>query len=136
MRHRVYGRGLGRDKNQRRALFKGLIKSLLISETINTTESKAKSVKGLIDKIINQAKNPSTKKLVSQFLTNKNITEKLFKDLVPRLGERNSGYTSVVRTGKRLGDGASMVRMSLLLSNHENSGKEKKERTTIPKSAK
>ncbi len=127
MRHRVYGRGLGRDKNQRKALFKSLISSLLISETIDTTEGKAKSVKGLIDKIINQAKNPSTKRLVSQFLINKNITEKLFKDLVPRLGKRNSGYTSLVRIGKRLGDGASMVRMSLLLENHN---KDKKEKNT------
>lgn len=115
MRHNVYGKKLGRDKNQRTALFKSLINSLILSEKIETTESKAKAVKGLVDRIITQAKTPSTQRLVSQFLTQKKITDKLIKEILPRLETRTSGYTSVVKLGRRQGDGTMMVRMSLLL---------------------
>lgn len=115
MRHSVYGKKLGRDKNERTALFKNLVQSLIQASSIETTEAKAKAIKGLVDKIINQAKTPSTQRLVSQFLTQKKTTEKLFKEVLPRLKTRNSGYTSIVKLGRRLGDGAMVVRMSLLL---------------------
>lgn len=115
MRHSVYGKKLGRSKNQRTALTKSLVRSLILSEKIQTTQAKAKAVKGLIDRIINKAKNPDTRRLVSQFLTQKEVTEKLFNQIVPRLGNRNSGYTSVVKMGTRLGDGAMMVQIRLLL---------------------
>lgn len=116
MRHNVYGAHLGRNKNQRTALFKGLVQSLILSESIQTTESKAKAVKGLVDKIINQAKDTSTRRLVSQFLATKSTQDKLVKDLLPRLKDRTSGYTSVVKMGMRQGDGAMIVKMSLLLT--------------------
>ena len=92
------------------------MRSLLLSETIETTETKAKAIKGLVDKIINQAKSKNTQRLVSQFLTDKKVLEKLIKDITPRVSDRVSGYTSVVRLGRRLGDGGMMVRMSLLMS--------------------
>lgn len=99
MRHKVYGKHLGRDKNERTALFKNLIGSLILHGSITTTEGKAKAIKGLVDKMINQAKiKPNA----------------LFKDIVPRLKNRTSGYTSLVREGPRQGDGAMMVKMSLL----------------------
>lgn len=114
MRHRVYGKHLSRDKDKKEALFKSLVSSLIMSEKIKTTQAKAKAIKGLIDKIINQAKTPNTRRLVSQFLVKKEIQEKLIKDLVPRLKERTSGYTSIVRLGRRLGDGAMMVQIRLI----------------------
>lgn len=116
MRHKVYGKHLGRNKDERTALFKNLVQSLLLFEKIQTTEAKAKAIKGLVDKIINQAKSPTTRRFVTQFLNLKQIQEKLFKDLVPRLKDRNSGYTSIVKIGRRLGDGAMMVQMRLLAS--------------------
>lgn len=116
MRHNVYGAHLGRDKNQRTALFKGLVQSLIFSESIQTTEAKAKAIKGLVDKIINQSKTDATRRLVAQFIVNKQAQEKLINDLLPRLKNRTSGYTSLVRLGTRQGDGAMMVKMSLLLS--------------------
>lgn len=114
MRHNVYGKHLSRDKNERTALFKSLVRSLILSEKIQTTEAKAKAIKGLVDKIINQAKTPSTKKLVAQFITDKKASEKLIKELAPTFSNRNSGYTTVVKLGRRLGDGAMMVQMSLV----------------------
>ncbi len=119
MRHRVYGRHLSRSKNQRTALFKGLVQSLILSEQIQTTEAKAKAIKGVVDKIITQAKSPATRRLVWQFLIKKEAQEKLIKEIVPRFGSRNSGFTSVTRLGKRKGDGAMMVSMRLLLEARE-----------------
>lgn len=115
MRHSVYGKKLGRNKNQRTALFKSLVQNLILSGSIQTTDTKAKSIKGLVDKIINQAKSPNTQRLVSQFLTQKKVQDKLINEIVPALSSRNSGYTTVVKMGRRLGDGAPIVRMSLLL---------------------
>lgn len=115
MRHKVYGKHLGRNKNERTALFKNLVQSLILSESIETTEAKAKAIKGLIDKIITQAKSPSTRRLVSQFLVSKKTQDKLIKEILPRLSGRTSGYTSTVRMARRLGDNALIVKMSLIL---------------------
>lgn len=115
MRHRVYGRHLGRDRDRRKALFRNLIRSLILFESIETTQAKAQAIKGFMDRIINQAKAPTTRRLVSQFLSDAQITDKLVKDLLPRLKTRSSGFCSTIRVGKRLGDGAMMVQMRLLL---------------------
>lgn len=115
MRHKVYGKHLGRNKDQRTALFKSLVRSLILEESIKTTAPKAKAIKGLVDKIINQAKSPTAKRLVSQFLVHKKVEEKLVSEILPRVGSRTSGYTSMVKIGPRMGDGAMIVKMSLIL---------------------
>jgi large subunit ribosomal protein L17 len=115
VRHRVYGKHLGRSKDQRTALFKSLVRSLILEESIKTTAPKAKAVKGLVDKIITQAKSVTSKRLVAQFLTHKTVLDKLNNEILPRMGSRTSGYTTVVKIGPRLGDGAMIVKMSLLL---------------------
>ncbi len=96
MRHNVYGRKLGRNTAERNSLFKNLLESLIAHGSIKTTESKAKAIKGLIDKFINKSKN---------------------KELLSRFKSRTSGYMSLIKLGPRLGDGAMMVRMSLLMDN-------------------
>lgn len=115
MRHRVYGKHLGRSKDQRTALFKSLVRSLILEESIKTTLPKSKAIKGLVDKIITQAKSETSKRLVSQLLTHKRVYDKLNNEILPRVGSRTSGYTSVVKIGPRLGDGAMIVKMSLIL---------------------
>jgi len=115
VRHRVYGKHLGRSKDQRTALFKSLVRSLILEESIKTTQPKAKAIKGLVDKIITQAKSETSKRLVAQFLPHKSVLEKLNNILLPRLGSRTSGYTTVAKIGPRMGDGAMIVKMSLLL---------------------
>lgn len=127
MKHRVYGRHLGRSHNERIALFKNLVRALILSEKIHTTQAKAKAIKGLVDQIINQAKHKNTQKLVGQFLANKKVEERLFAEL-PRLQDRTSGYTSIVKLGRRLGDGAPLVQMSLLLGKEIKSVSTKKAR--------
>ena len=126
MRHRVYGKHLSRTKNERTALFRNLVRSLILSEEIQTTEAKAKAIKGLVDKIINQAKSPNTRRLMGQFLVEKDIQNRLIKEITPRLKGRDSGYTSVVKMGRRLGDGAMVVKMSLLLDSKKSEKAAKK----------
>lgn len=120
MRHRVYGKKLGRNANERTTLFRQLVQDLILHGSIQTTETKAKAVKGLVDKIINQAKSKNTQRLLQTFFNNKQIREKLVKDIAPNLKDRTSGYTSVVKLGQRKGDNAMVVRMSLLLSEEGN----------------
>ncbi len=89
--------------------------SLILSEKIQTTESKAKAIKPLVDKLITQAKSKTNQKSVFEFFPQKKVAQKLVDDIAPRTGARVSGYTSTIRTGSRLGDGATMVSISLLL---------------------
>lgn len=133
MRHRVYGKHLSRDKNERTALFKNLIQSLILAEQIQTTEAKAKAIKGLVDKLVNQAKTKQATKLFDQFSNQKKIGEKLIKEIAPRFTDRSSGYTSIVRLGKRLGDGAMLVKMSFVEGKKVASGKSQESSKTEEK---
>ena len=114
VRHRVYGRHLGRDKNQRQALFKSLVRSLFTYGTIETSETKVKAIKGLVDKLINLAKNKNTQHMIQSFFTTKALRERIIKEVAPKLSDRQSGYTSTIRVGSRAGDNAMVVRMSLI----------------------
>ncbi len=114
MRHRVYGKKLGRDKNERTALFKSLVQELILHGTITTSESKAKAIKGLVDKIITLAKSKNTQRLLQVYFSNKLLQERLVKEIVPKLGARVSGFTSMVRIGTRLGDRTTMVKLSII----------------------
>lgn len=116
MRHRVYGKHLSRSKNERTALFKGLVRALFLNEQIQTTQAKANAIKGLVDKLITQVKGDGPKTLVNQYVSDKLVGEKLITDLAPRLSGRVSGYTSIVKLGVRPGDGAMMVLMKLLVA--------------------
>ena len=114
MKHSVYGRKLNRDKNQRTALFRSLVRSLILQESIQTTQAKAKAIKGLVDKLVTKSKDQSTssQQLVRSFLISSELVGKLVNEITPRFSDRSSGFTSTVRVGSRLGDGAMMVKMS------------------------
>lgn len=113
MRHRVYGKHLSKNKDERDRLFKNLVCSLFTYGTIETSWAKAKAIKGLVDRVINLAKEKRNRHLQS-FLTDKNLRERLIKEIIPKMGNRTSGYTSMVRIGARAGDQAMMVKMSLI----------------------
>lgn len=116
MRHRVKGRKLGRNAAQRKALFRSLISSLFLKEEIKTTLSKAKAIKGLVDKLITKAKKGTlhNQRLIHAFLQNKKATKKLIGEIAPRFKKRVSGFTRIIRLGERRGDAAVMVKMKLL----------------------
>lgn len=113
MRKNVFGRQFSRDTNQRKSLFKSLISSLILDESIKTTLEKAKAIKGDVDKIINKAKR-GDEKLAVQLLQRSIGIEamtKVIKDLAPRFKDRTSGYTRIIKLGRRFSDNAAMVVM-------------------------
>lgn len=121
MRKNVFGRQFSRDTNQRKSLFKSLISSLILEESIKTTLEKAKAIKGDVDKLINKAKRGNAK-LAKQLLQRSLGTielEKVIKDLAPRLKDRTSGYTRIIKMGRRFSDNAAMVIMEWVVKKVE-----------------
>ncbi len=113
MSHSKKFRKFGRNTNQRKALFRGLIESLIIHEKIETTIAKGKTIKGLVDRLISKAKegNLHTKRQLLSFLPHKKVANKLFEEIAPRFKKRSGGSVKMIRLGKRKGDDAMMVRL-------------------------
>jgi large subunit ribosomal protein L17 len=122
MRHGVAGRKLGRNASQRKALWRGLITELFRHERINTTEAKARSMRGDAEHLITVAKhglaeggnNVHAHRLAAQVITDPEVTKRLFSEIAPRFTERPGGYTRIVKVGPRFGDGAEMVILELV----------------------
>jgi len=112
MKHLKKGRKLGRVKNQRTALFKTLLGSLIMREKIQTTEAKAKEIKGKADKIINTAKKTKTesKKISAIRKLKKELpglaVQKITGEFLSKFSERTSGYTRIIKLNPRKSDGA------------------------------
>lgn len=117
MRKNVFGRQFGRDTNQRKSLFKSLISSLILDESIKTTLEKAKSIKGDVDKIVNKAKKGDNRLKVQllQRSLGENAMNKVIKDIAPRFADRNSGYTRIIKLGRRFSDNAAMALMEWVI---------------------
>lgn len=110
MRKKVFGRQFKRDKNERKALFKGLLSSFVLNSEIKTTEAKAKAIKGEAEKLITKVKRngEGAYSLLTTYLTSEAI-KKLISDVTPRFPNRRGGYTRIVKLGRRFSDSASMV---------------------------
>jgi large subunit ribosomal protein L17 len=116
MRHKVSGVRLKRDGGSRKALFKGLVTSVIEHERVVTTVPKAKAVQPLVEKMITLAKRDTlhTRRQAAAFLETPAAVQKLFDKLGTRFGQRNGGYTRVVRLGWRKGDGAEQAIIELV----------------------
>lgn len=110
------GKKISRNTNQRKSLFRSLINELIIRGRIETTESKAKAVRGLTEKLITKGKNGTlhARRIIGAFLQNKLAVKKIVEDLGPIFRNRPGGYTRITRLGSRLGDNAPVVRLELL----------------------
>ena len=116
MRHRKKGRQLGRQTKHRWALFRNLVTSLLDHERIETTEAKAKEIRGFTDRMITLGKEgtlPARRRALA-FLRSKDVVSKLFADVAGRFKDRRGGYTRIVKTRRRIGDGGEMVAIELV----------------------
>ncbi|MDD5527684.1 MAG: 50S ribosomal protein L17 [Patescibacteria group bacterium] len=116
MRHRNKNKVLGRKRGPRIALLKNLASSILIYEKVQTTEAKAKIVRGQVEKMITLAKNndlASTKKLIAS-LPQKMAVLKAIEVLRERYKGRNGGYTRIIKLKERQGDGAKIVQIELV----------------------
>jgi large subunit ribosomal protein L17 len=127
MKHQVKGKKLSRDFSERKALFKSLINSLIIHGEIKTTESKAKAIRGLVDKLITKGKKGTfqTRRLIGAFLQNKMAVNKIVDEIAPVAKSHFGGFTRIVRLGRRRGDRAMMVKIELLPKPQKEEKKEK-----------
>ena len=116
MRHRKKGRQLGRQTKHRWALFRSLVTSLLEHDRIETTEAKAKEVRGFTDRMITLGKKgtlPARRQALA-FIRSKDVVSKLFSDVAVRFKDRPGGFTRTVKTRRRIGDAAKLVAIELV----------------------
>jgi large subunit ribosomal protein L17 len=111
MRHLNSGSKLGKNPAHRRAVLRNLVTNLIEKGRIQTTLRRAKAARPLAERMITLGKRDSlhARRQAASFLTTPNATQVLFTDLAPRFSERPGGYTRIIRTGWRLGDGAELA---------------------------
>jgi len=116
MRHRKAGRSLRRTSEQKLALMRNLATSLIESEAIETTEAKAKELRPFVEKLITKARTGTlhTRRLAGRHVQKREAADKLFQEIGPRFAKRQGGYTRILKTGHRKGDGAEMARIELV----------------------
>ena len=134
MRHRKKGRQLGRQTKHRWALFRSLVTSLLEHERIETTEAKAKEIRGFADRMITLGKEGtlSSRRRALGFLRSKAVVSKLFSDVASLFKDRSGGYTRIVKTRRRIGDGGEMVAIELVSRPEVATGKKSPEIAAPP----
>ena len=116
MRHRNAGFKLGRTTSHRRALLRNLVTSVIVEDRVETTVTKAKAVRPLVEKMITLGKKgdlASRRQALSFLMTSQSVT-RLFDTVAPRYGDRQGGYLRIVRTGFQKGDGAEKAFIELL----------------------
>ncbi len=121
MRHRKRGRQLGRNSKHRLALFRNLVTSLLEHERIETTEAKAKELRGITDRLITLGKEGTlhARRGALRVLRTKQTVQKLFDDVAKRFPSRHGGYTRIIKTRQRPGDAAKLVAIELVEKGNE-----------------
>ncbi len=116
MRHRNYGRKLSRKTEHRRALLRNLVTSLILEERIETTAAKAKAARGIAEEMITLGKRGDlhARRLAASYCMTAPAVKKLFEDIAKRYASRAGGYTRIVRSGWRKGDGADTAVLELV----------------------
>ena len=116
MRHRNSGRKLSRNTEHRRALLRNLVTSLILEERIETTVAKAKAARSVAEQLITLGKRGDlhARRLVASYCMTPPAAKKLVDDIAKRYTSRSGGYTRVVRTGWRIGDGADTAILELV----------------------
>ena len=153
MRQRVKGRKLNRTSSHRRAMFRNMLTSLFEHKRIHTTEAKAKELRPIAEKVITRAVKAvrretqgllsdgakhdiNTRRLIGSYLMNKSVVDVLFDEIVQEVGDRQGGYTRVVKTGIRRGDAGRAALIELVDYNTEvdetNRKKKKKSKSSSP----
>lgn len=109
-------RKLGRAQGPRKALLRGLVTSVVLHGKIETTESKAKAAKPLVDKMVTLGKRGDlhARRQAAAFLNNPEAVQKLFDEVAPKYSDRQGGYTRVLKLGTRQGDAASISLLELV----------------------
>ncbi len=133
MRHGKKFNHLGRKSAHRKAMLSNMANSLIEHKRITTTVAKAKALRVFVEPILTKSKTDSThsRRVVFSYLQNKEVVTELFRDVAPKIADRQGGYTRIIRTGNRLGDNAEMCMIELVDFNELMlAGKSEKKATT------
>lgn len=108
MRHGKKINHLSRKSQHRHATLSNMAASLIFHKRITTTVTKAKALKKYFEPLVTRSKSDTThsRRMAFRYLRNKEAVIALFRDVAPKVGERNGGYTRILKTGFRLGDNA------------------------------
>lgn len=109
-------RKLGKNSGARKALFKSLLSALFTYGRIETTEARAKELRKFAEKVITLAKRGdlAARRLAIQTVADVGVVHKVFEEMPEKYGDRNGGYTRILKLGPRRGDAAPMVLMELV----------------------
>ncbi|NPV44237.1 50S ribosomal protein L17 [Koleobacter methoxysyntrophicus] len=109
-------RKLGRDSGHRKAMLRNLVTSLLKNGKIVTTETRAKEIKRITEKMITLGKKGDlhARRQALSYILDETVVKNLFEQTAPKYAERNGGYTRIVKIGPRRGDGAPMAQIELV----------------------
>src|SRR5512136_2836641 len=110
MRHNKAGRRLGRTTSHRTAMFRNMVTSFLSHEKITTTDSKAKELRSIAEKMITLGKKGDLHAMrqAASYIRDKKVVTKLFTTIAPNYQERSGGYTRIIKLGLLSGDNASV----------------------------
>jgi large subunit ribosomal protein L17 len=116
MRHGNKLNHLGRKSAHRKAMISNMACSLIEHKRITTTVAKAKALRVFVEPLLTKSKTDSThsRRVVFSYLQNKDIVSELFREVAPKIADRNGGYTRIIRTGFRLGDNAETCMIELV----------------------
>ena len=117
MRHRQKGSRLNRKSAQKKALLRNLVTSLILNEKMVTTEAKAKALVPVFDRLVVKCKNydeMNAIRALQEVVFGAKAQKKMLLEIVPRLADRNSGFTSAIKIGSRNGDNAPVVQIEII----------------------
>ena len=142
MRHRIKIKHFNRDTKSRKALLRNSLRGLIEHASITTTESRAKEVRRLADKLIAKAKKAdlASRRQLHRFFGKRDVVNTLVDKIAPAMGDKKSGFTSLEKLSHRRGDNSEMFKLSLLVDKKDWQGlnktkEEKKEVKTEKKAA-
>ncbi len=130
MRHGKKVNHLGRTYAHRQAMLSNMATSLILNKRINTTLAKAKALRKYVEPLLTKGKDDSThsRRVVFSYLQSKEAVTELFRNISTKIADRPGGYTRILKTGFRVGDGAEMCMMELVDFNEsytQNKGSQK-----------
>lgn len=116
MRHKKSFNHLSRKAPHRKAMLSNMASQLIMHKRINTTLAKAKALRSFVEPLITKSKEDSThsRRMVFRYLQNKEAINELFREVSQKIADRPGGYTRILKTGFRKGDGAEMCFIELV----------------------
>ncbi len=128
MRHLKAHKKLGMDSSHRKAFFRNMVTSLIEHERIQTTDTRAKELRSIAEKMVTLGKRGDlhARRQAMEVIRLKSIAKKLFEDIAPRYKDINGGYTRIIKIGRRHGDNAPLSIIEFTMKKQEEKKADKK----------